>query len=418
MRTFEVPEFYRSPIISRVKAKRKALDARKQDFSPSLLDFGSVQFVLARHFGFCFGVENAIEIAYRALDENPGKRIFLLSQMIHNPEVNADLEQRGMRFLMDTSGHALTPLDDLNSDDVVLIPAFGTTLEIESRLKQIGVDVERYDTTCPFVEKVWKRAAKLAAEAFTIVIHGKPSHEETRATFSHACNSGQAIVIKDMDEAILLSEFITGQRSVHGFFEAFGGRTSEGFDPAIHLEQVGVVNQTTMLASETQAISDRIKLAVEMREQQKDPASFANTRDTLCYATNDNQQATQAALDLGEADLAVVVGGYNSSNTSHLVELCENHLPTFFVRNEREFQPDGKLKHFNWRSGILQETDDPWPEPDATHVPRILITSGASCPDATVDRVMHALLERYPQHKNVDDVLMDFEQRMVSPEAN
>lgn len=418
MRTFEVPEFYRSPIISRVKAKRKALDARKQDFAPSVLDFGSVQFVLARHFGFCFGVENAIEIAYRALEENPGKRIFLLSQMIHNPEVNADLEQRGMRFLMDTSGHALNPLEDLHSDDVVLIPAFGTTLEIENRLKQIGVDVERYDTTCPFVEKVWKRAAKLAAEEFTIVIHGKPSHEETRATFSHACATGHAIVIKDMEEANLLSSFITKEKPLDEFFAAFEGRTSDGFDPGIHLNQVGVVNQTTMLASETQAISDRIKLAVEKREQQLDPTSFANTRDTLCYATNDNQQATQAALDLGHADVAIVVGGYNSSNTSHLVELCENHLPTFFVRNEREFQPDGMLKHFDWRSGLHQETEDPWPESIGGRVPRILITSGASCPDATVDRVMHALLGRYPQHRNVDDVLMDFEQRMLSPGAN
>ena len=164
MRSFEVPSFYRSPIISRVKAKRKSRDPRKQDFEPTVLNFGTVRFVLARHFGFCFGVENAIEIAYRAIDENPGKRIFLLSQMIHNPEVNADLQDRGIRFLQDTEGNVLTPMSELKHDDVVLIPAFGTTLEIEAKLKEIGVDVDTYNTTCPFVEKVWKRSAKLATE--------------------------------------------------------------------------------------------------------------------------------------------------------------------------------------------------------------------------------------------------------------
>ena len=192
MRSFDVPEFYRSPIIARVKQKRKARDPRKRDFSPSVLDFGTVRFVMARHFGFCFGVENAIEIAYRALEENPGKRIFLLSQMIHNPEVNADLTAQGIRFLQDTEGNTLTPLSELQADDVVLIPAFGTTLELEAQLETIGVDVSKYNTTCPFVEKVWKRSAKLATSDYTIVIHGKPQHEETRATFSHARGSGHA----------------------------------------------------------------------------------------------------------------------------------------------------------------------------------------------------------------------------------
>ncbi|MBO74642.1 MAG: 4-hydroxy-3-methylbut-2-enyl diphosphate reductase, partial [Flavobacteriales bacterium] len=208
MRSFDVPEFYRSPIIARVKQKRKVRDPRKRDFSPSMLDFGTVRFVMARHFGFCFGVENAIEIAYRALEENPGKRIFLLSQMIHNPEVNEDLTSQGIRFLQDTEGNNLTPLSELNADDVVLIPAFGTTLELEEQLKTIGVDISRYNTTCPFVEKVWMRSAKLATSDYTIVIHGKPEHEETRATFSHASGSGQALVIKNMSEAEVLCEFI------------------------------------------------------------------------------------------------------------------------------------------------------------------------------------------------------------------
>jgi len=415
MRSFEVPAFYRSPIISRVKHLRKVRDPRKQDFEPTVLDFGSIQFVLARHFGFCFGVENAIEIAYKALQENEGKRIFLLSQMIHNPEVNADLEAQGIRFLQDTEGQPLTPLDELHSDDVVLIPAFGTTLELEEKLRGIGVDVEQYNTTCPFVEKVWKRSAKLATEAYTIIIHGKPQHEETRATFSHARGSGHALVIKDMKEAEVLCEFVTGTRPLEEFAVYFEGRTSPGFDAAIHLNRVGVVNQTTMLASDTQAISDRVRLAIESKPKSEtgDDQAFANTRDTLCYATNDNQTATQTALTDETLDMAVVVGGYNSSNTSHLVELCEAVVPTFFVKNEQEFKADGWLHHFDWRAGVAQQTQDPWPEP-AAGVPKILVTSGASCPDATVDRVMHAILKRYPGSKVVDDVLADFEQRMAA----
>ena len=411
MRSFEVPAFYQSPIISRIKHARKVLDPRKQDFTPSVLDFGSVQFVLARHFGFCYGVENAIEIAYKAIEENPGKRIFLLSQMIHNPEVNSDLKSRGVEFLMDTEGQVLTPITEVKSDDVVLIPAFGTTVEMEAYLVELGVDVARYNTTCPFVEKVWKRSAKLAKGSHTVIIHGKPAHEETRATFSHAKATGHALVIRDMEEAEVLSEFISGQRPMASFNAYFSGRTTEGFDPDVHLKRVGVVNQTTMLAGETQAISDRIRQAIEAREGQSNPGDFAQTRDTLCYATNDNQQATQAALQALSLDMAIVVGGYNSSNTSHLVELCEGQLPTFFIRNELEFQPDGMVNHFDWRSGLHQQTMSPWPESGQSSVPTILITSGASCPDASVDRVMQSILSFYPNSRIVEDVLIEFEQR-------
>ena len=207
MRSFDIPEFYRSPIVSRVKA-RKSLDPRKQDFSPSELDFGCVRVRLARHFGFCFGVENAIEISYRAVDENPGKRIFLLSQMIHNPEVNADLQSRGVRFLHDTLGNELIPVSSLGPEDVVIVPAFGTTVELEQRLEKMGVDVKTYNTTCPFVEKVWKRSAQLGQERYTVIIHGKPKHEETRATFSHASTHGHALVIKDGDEAEFLATWM------------------------------------------------------------------------------------------------------------------------------------------------------------------------------------------------------------------
>ena len=219
MRSFEVPGFYRSPLISAIKQKRKAADKLKKDFQPTLLDLGSLQILLARHFGFCYGVENAIEIAFRTLDENPDKRIFLLSEMIHNPQVNADLTSRGIRFLQDTKGNQLIPFESLNAEDIVLIPAFGTTLEIESILKKIGIRLESYNTTCPFVEKVWNRSESIAQKAYTIVIHGKPTHEETRATFSHAAAQGPAVVVKDMQQAARLARYIcleAGQEEFEG----------------------------------------------------------------------------------------------------------------------------------------------------------------------------------------------------------
>ena len=198
MKNFEIPEFYRSPIISKVKAKRKLEDPRKKDFSPSILDFGTVRFYIARHFGFCYGVENAIEISYKAIAENPEKRIFLLSQMIHNPDVNEDLMSHGIQFIQDTDGSQLISWEELHSDDIVIIPAFGTTVEIENKLLSIGVNVSKYNTTCPFVEKVWNRSERLGTDKHTVIIHGKRNHEETRATFSRSLQNAPTIILKDI----------------------------------------------------------------------------------------------------------------------------------------------------------------------------------------------------------------------------
>src|ERR1700716_2536279 len=161
MKQFNVPNIYRSSLISAIKQQRRQQDKLKKDFTPTLVDLGPIQIYLARHFGFCYGVENAIEIAFRTVDENPGKHIFLLSEMIHNPQVNADLQSRGVQFLQDTYGKQLIPFEELNADDIVIIPAFGTTLEIEQKLRSIGIHTEKYNTTCPFVEKVWNRSFQI-----------------------------------------------------------------------------------------------------------------------------------------------------------------------------------------------------------------------------------------------------------------
>ncbi|MDE0917629.1 MAG: 4-hydroxy-3-methylbut-2-enyl diphosphate reductase [Flavobacteriales bacterium] len=400
MRSFDIPDHFKSPIISMIKEKRKELDARKLDFSPTLLDFGAVKIQLARHFGFCFGVENAIEISYKAIFENPGKRVFLLSQMIHNPEVNEDLESRGVKFLMDTQGRELTPLQEVQPDDIIIIPAFGASLEMEGKLNAIGVDFKKYNTTCPFVERVWNRAYKLGDENYTVIIHGKPDHEETRATFSHASKAGAALVVADLGEALALASLMANKDAVDvekTFSDMFHGRVSAGFKFSKDLENIGVVNQTTMIASETQEIADLLKKASK---------GFANTKDTLCYATNDNQKATLGALDEGGADLVIVVGGYNSSNTSHIVEICEKHKPTFFIRNELEIKEGGVIDHFDIHTQAHVSSEGFMSELiDLERVPTILLTSGASCPDASVERVLHKILARFDCGKDVDSVL-------------
>lgn len=375
---------------------------RKQDFTPALLDFGPVQFYLARHFGFCYGVENAIEISYKAIEENPTKRVFLLSQMIHNPEVNSDLQSRGIRFIMDTDGSQFISWDKIGKDDVVIIPAFGTTLEIEKLLMDKGVEVQQYNTTCPFVEKVWNRAEKLGQDRYTIIIHGKPKHEETRATFSHSASSGASIIVRNMDEAQNLSNYILGSKSKAEFYEEFAGRFSKGFDPEKDLLRVGVVNQTTMLATETQAIADFFR-QIMMQKYGSDNLKehFADTRDTLCYATNDNQDSTYELLKT-DADLAIVVGGYNSSNTSHIVELCETKFSTFFINNEEEIESRERIHHYNYhrKEKIITNAFLPNKKPV-----KIAITSGASCPDTVVDRVILKLLSYFENVSSIESVI-------------
>lgn len=399
MKQFDIPSVFRSPIISKVKAFRKVQDPRKKDFSPTVLDFGNVQIYIARHFGFCYGVENAIEIAYRAVEENKGKRIFLLSQMIHNPAVNEDLAQHGIEFIQDTSGKQLISWEELHSNDVVIIPAFGTTLEIEQILKDRGVSTEKYDTTCPFVEKVWNRAEKLGTDSHTLIIHGKYNHEETRATFSHTAVNSEAVIIKNMEEAVFLGKCITGEVSKEAFYTYFRGKHTSDFDPEIHLSKIGVINQTTMLASETQEIAEYLKKVTEdSAVRSKVSKTFADTRDTLCYATNDNQSAAEA-LRNESLDFALVVGGYNSSNTSHLVELLDQHCPTYFIKDETEILGAETIRSYNIHTHEVEMIEN-WMKGG-----KIGITSGASCPDSIIDAVISKLLVLSGSERPIEEVI-------------
>ena len=405
-RKFEIPHFYRGGIMTAVKKARTAADPRKQDLAPSVLDFGPVVFAVARNFGFCYGVENAIEIAYRTLREHPDRRQFMLSEMIHNPHVNNDLRKRGMRFLRTTTGQQLIPMDSLTSDDIVLIPAFGTTLEIKQELTERGLDIKTYDTTCPFVARVWRRSAQIGRKGYTVIIHGKQLHEESRATFSHARQNAPVVTVRDLDEARDLGRVITGEKGVAYFFRHFEGRYSQGFDPTRDLRRIGVVNQTTMLFTETQVVAAELRRAlVERYGPEAINYHFADTSDTLCYATHENQEATRILLKT-PADLALVVGGYNSSNTSQLVSLCKQVTPTYFIRDAHEILSAHQIRHFDYSTQTLHITDQWMPN---TRPLRLALTAGASCPDAQLDQVITKITGMIPDARMAEDVLKAFD---------
>jgi 4-hydroxy-3-methylbut-2-enyl diphosphate reductase len=404
MKSFSIPTLFKSNLISQIKEARRLQDKMKKDFKPASFDFGPVEILISRHFGFCYGVENAVETAYRIIDENPDKRIFLLSEMIHNPAVNADLLDRGVKFIQDTAGNQLISWSDLSQKDIVIVPAFGTTLEIQQILQEIGIDSYAYDTTCPFVEKVWNRANSIGQKDYSVIVHGKPSHEETKATFSHSRAVTPTLIIKDFSQAMILADFISFKRAAADFYQVFEGQFSEGFDPSTDLKRIGVVNQTTMLATDTQEIVDFLREVITeyyhlSPDQIKD--HFADTRDTLCYATHDNQSATYGLLD-EEADFAIVAGGYNSSNTAHLVDLCAEKLPTYFIKSAEKLISEDCILHFDNKTKEEIFTHQFLPKKEKT---RVLLTCGASCPDAVVEEILRKTVSLFPQAKQVDEVI-------------
>ncbi len=404
MKQFDIPVFYRSKFITKIKEVRNLKDPRKKDYTPTLLNFGPVRFLIPRHFGFCYGVENAIEISYNIVEQNPGKRIFLLSEMIHNPGVNEELQSRGVRFLTDTYGNQLIDWNELSGDDIVIIPAFGTTIEIQNKLNKLGIEAYKYNTTCPFVEKVWNRSYKLGEDNYTVIIHGKHYHEETKATFSHTVKNAPAVIVRNIEETKFLGDVILGERSENDFYSFFKDKYSTGFDVVKDLQRVGVVNQTTMLASETQAIADYLKSVMAKKYGAKDLKShFADTRDTLCYATNDNQEATYGLLK-ENADFAIVIGGYNSSNTGHIVELCEGKFKTYFISSADKIISDKKISHFDIHTKKETTTENFIPDKSPVD---IIITSGASCPDSVVEQVIQKILSFYKGSKTFEEVLKE-----------
>lgn len=402
MKKFNVPPVYKSSLISKIKLSRQEKDPKRKDFSPTLLDFEKVVFTIPRHFGFCYGVQNAIEITYKVLEQYPGKNIYLLSEIIHNPEVNANLKSLGVRFLNESSEAKFNLLSNLQNGDVLIIPAFGTTVEIYNKLKAFEGEVITYDTTCPFVEKVWNRSVVLGKNGFTVVIHGKHYHEETQATFSHSQQYAPTVIIRNLEEAKKLGEIILEKIPYQNFFEIFPGRFSKGFDPYVQLKKIGIVNQTTMLASETQEIANYLKdIMIQKYGVENIKEHFFDTRDTLCYATHENQEATVSALK-SNPDIAIVIGGYNSSNTSQIVKLCKQKTTTYFISSPENITETQEIQHYSIDANKEIVTTNFLPSKTPL---KILVTSGASCPDILVEETIKKIMSFYFSNSEIDKKL-------------
>ena len=390
MKSFKIPKYYKSNLIKEIKNIRKELDPKRKNFQPSILKFKNINIILPRHFGFCYGVENAIEITYNIIEKYPNKKIYLLSEMIHNPQVNDNLKKNGVKFIRTTKGDQLISWDKINSNDIVIIPAFGTTKEIMSVLRDKNINYIKYDTTCPFVKKVWKKSEDLSKENYTIIIHGKHYHEETQATFSHAKNNS-CVIIRDMKEAEMLAKKINNTISNNDFLKYFKNKTSVNFDPTKDLKKIGVVNQTTMIAEETQAISKYLKNIMRKKYKDNIENHFAETRDTLCYATNENQKAIKEALKY-KIDISFIIGGFNSSNTINITKLCEQKSPSFLIKSDK-FVSEKEIEYYNLKKEKTEKILFQY----KNKIQNIIITSGASCPDNLMEDLIKKILKIFQE---------------------
>lgn len=412
---------YQSQLCAAIKAL--ARQHERSAAAPVTLDFGAVQYVIPSHFGFCLGVKNAIERAYETLAENPGKRVFMLSELIHNPFVNDDLLRRGLRYLQTDKGAPYTTdgqpgspalWDTLTPDDIVIIPAFGATDDDKRRLIRKGIAVCQYDATCMLVEKVWKAARAYGRDGFTVIIHGKHEHEETKATFSNTRRYAPAVIVRNLEEAKLLGDIIASDdATMHAkFFELFAGRHTPGFDVARDLQRVAVVNQTTLLMNETLGIIEHLRSVYRTKFADDTRVGGTARRDTLCYATQVNQDALSRAL-AAPLDAAFVIGGKNSSNTYQLFRLCEEKLGAraYFIQSEASIVSEGAVEHYVYGTGKggHHEPRPLWPTTYAgdTAPKRVLITGGASCPDGIIQQVITRINSFFPAEKlrSGEDVL-------------
>lgn len=417
---------YQSRLCAAIKALARRHERSAND--PVWLDFGPVRYLIPSHFGFCLGVKNALERAYETLAENPGRRVFMLSELIHNPFVNEDLLRRGLRYLQTDKGKpypasavpgAPQLWDTLTADDIVIIPAFGATDEDKARLVRKGIAVTQHDATCMLVEKVWKAARSYGREGFTVIIHGKAEHEETKATFSNTRRYAPAVIVRDLEETQRLCDLIRSEDPAvrARFYTMFAGKHTPGFDVERHLERIAVVNQTTLLMNETRAIIGLLRDTYRARFGDAGAARVGSSdrNDTLCYATQVNQDALSRAL-AEQPDAAFVIGGKNSSNTYQLYRICEEALArrAFFIQSELNILSPAEVEHYVFPSMSAGRPEGRierrplWPESRPEPV-RVLITGGASCPDGIIQQVIARINSLFPAAslRSIDSVLAD-----------
>ena len=351
------------------------------------ITLGNTTLLLAEQFGFCYGVERAIDLAYASRRVFPDSRIFLIGEIIHNPDVNSHLREMGIVSL--PWGKITADYDDLCEDDLVIVPAFGAPTPFMDKVAERGCYV--VDTTCGDVMKVWRRVRGYAKDGITSIIHGKSNHEETLATASRALGekgNGQYLVVLTLADVDFVCDFIQHGGDKTAFFTRFAGAYSQGFDPEIHLGKVGLANQTTMLKSETLEIQRRIREALISRDGNDGAFHFF---DTICGATQDRQDALFEMLRK-PMDMLLVVGGYNSSNTAHLVEIAEPELPTFFIRDSSRLKSLEEIVHFDLHR--REEIVSNYAELFSTNRPvTIGITAGASCPNNLIEETIVKVFE-------------------------
>ena len=370
----QVESHYRSDIVDKIRR------------NGGILTVGDVTVRLAKQFGFCYGVERAIDLAYAAGKVFKDRRLFILGEIIHNPEVNEQIRSLGIRNLMGANKEA--DINDLLPEDVVIVPAFGTEVSTLEKIKERGCQI--VDTTCGDVMSVWKRVRKYATESATSIIHGKAEHEETKATSSRALGDGKGhyLVVLTLAETDYVCDYIRHGGNKQEFLEKFQNAHSPGFDPDLHLRTIGVANQTTMLRGETEEVQRRIRQAIVDRDGGELAAKNFRFFDTICGATQERQDALRELLDV-KMDLLLVVGGYNSSNTSHLAEMGEEKLPTYFVRNASRLLSATEILHYDLH--VKQEVIARDWLPSGRLV--VGITAGASCPNNLIEETLLRLFE-------------------------
>ena len=371
----QVESHYRSELVDRIRARGHELSA------------GGLTIKLAKEFGFCYGVERAIDLAYAARKSFPAdKPIYLLGEIIHNPEVNDQIRNLGIQTISNKPTEE--EMARLRSEDVVIIPAFGTEVATRRKLEEKGCIL--VDTTCGDVMSVWKRVRQYSKETVTSIIHGKAKHEETKATTSQATayGAGHYLVVFNLDETDYVCDYILRGGNKEEFLSEFKGAYSPGFDPDVHLEAVGVANQTTMLRGETEEVQRRLRSAMEKRYGAAELSRHFRFFDTICGATQDRQDALGKLL-AEPLDLLIVIGGYNSSNTSHLAEMGEKVLPTFFIKNAAKMESAALIRHWNQDTHVEAAT------PDWLHSGNITvgITAGASCPNNLIEDTIRRLFQ-------------------------
>ena len=370
----QVLSHYRSELVDRIRARGHVLSA------------GGLTIKLAKEFGFCYGVERAIDLAYAARKVFPNQPIYILGEIIHNPEVNDQLREMDIRFLSGKEKNA--DIEELKQGDVVIIPAFGAEIATMEKLKAKGCQF--VDTTCGDVMSVWKRVRQYANDSVTSIIHGKAWHEETKATSSRAManGGGHYLVVFTLAETDYVCNYIVNGGNKEEFLSKFKGAYSAGFDPDVHLQAVGVANQTTMLRGETEEVQRRLRAAMEKKFGVGSLDRHFRFFDTICGATQDRQDALQKLL-AEPLDLLLVIGGYNSSNTSHLAEMGEAKLPTYFIKNAAKMVSDKRIQHYNQHRHQEVETENWLPTGKIT----VGVTAGASCPNNLIEDTIRRLFE-------------------------